>query len=268
MASRRYTGGVADTIDRTGFKFGLPPSLGTEPVWALAREFADLLYDVGFSTVVPYKTYQALQAAVLAGEVDAAWGPPLTCARVESIGGSVALRAVRGGATTYRSALVSRTQDTFELATLGQGTFRPRVAWVDHASVGGYLLPRAYLRAAGIDLETAFLTQRMLGSYSACIDALMEFEADLTALFVRSGDFARTWSERGHRLRVLAYTEESPNDGVVLSPSVSEERAEALVRGLEHLIARDSSREVLMSMFTTDGFDVPPKGTYAPLLAL
>lgn len=259
---------MGDTIDRTGFTFGLPPSLGTEPVWALAREFADLLYDVGFSTVVPYKSYQALQAAVLAGEVDAAWGPPLTCARIESVGGSVVLRAVRGGATTYRSALVSRAQDTFEIATLGQGTFRPRVAWVDKSSVGGYLLPRAYLRAAGVDIDTAFLNQRMLGSYSACIDALFEFESDLTSLFVRSGDFAGTWRERAQRLRVLAYTEESPNDGVVISPNVSVERRDALVRGLERLIAKDSSRRVLMSMFTTDGFDAPPKGTYMPLLAL
>jgi phosphonate transport system substrate-binding protein len=259
---------VGDTIDRTGFKFGLPPSLGTEPVWALAREFADLLYDIGFSTVVPYKTYQALQSAVLAGEVDAAWGPPLTCARVESIGGSVALRAVRGGSTTYRAALVTRLQDTFGIETLGQGAFRPRVAWVEESSVGGYLLPRAYLRSAKVDLGQAFLNQRMLGSYAACIQALFDFESDLTAVFVRNGDFAGTWRERAKRLRVLAYTEESPNDGVVISPSVSEERREALVNGIEHLLGKDSSRKILMTMFTTDGFDTPPKGAYIPLLAL
>ena len=259
---------MGDTIDRTGFKFGLPPSLGTEPVWALAREFADVLYDIGFSTVVPYKTYQALDAAVMKGEVDAAWGPPLTCARIEGSRGSVALRAVRGGAVTYRAALVSRSQDTFEIETLGQGTFRPRVAWVEQSSVGGYLLPRAHLRSAGIDVETAFLNQRMLGSYSACIDALFDFESDLTAVFVRNGDFANTWKERAQRLRVLAYTDESPNDGVVISPACSEERTEALVRGLKHLIGRESSRHVLMSMFTTDGFDVPPKGTYKPILSL
>lgn len=259
---------MGDTIDRTGFKFGLPPSLGTEPVWALAREFADLLYDVGFSTVVPYKTYQALQTAVLAGEVDAAWGPPLTCARIESVGGLVALRAVRGGATSYKSALVSRVQDTFEISTLGHGAFRPRVAWTDEASISGYLMPRAYLRAQGIDIATAFLTQRMYGSYAACIDAVVTFEADLTSLFVRNNDFAETWGARAKRLRVLAYTDEAPNDGVVISPACSEERREALLEGLDFLMGKDSSRKVLMSMFTTDGFDVPPKGTYIPLLAL
>jgi len=130
------------------------------------------------------------------------------------------------------------------------------------------LLPRAYLRGAGVDIETAFLNQRQLGSYSACIDALFEFESDLTAVFVRHGDFAGTWRERAQRLRVLAYTDESPNDGVVISPRCSEERGEAIVKGLEHLSSKDGSRTVLMSMFTTDGFDVPPKGTYAPILAL
>ena len=257
---------VSDTIDRTGFKFGLPPSLGTDPVWALAREFADLLYDVGFSTVVPYKSYQALQAAVLSGEVDAAWGPPLTCARVEASGGKVALRAIRSGSTTYRAALVSRKQDTFEIATLGQGSFRPRVAWVDESSVGGYLMPRAYLRDKGVDLAAAFLNQRLLGSYSACIDALLEFESDLTALFVRSGGIAETWKERANRLRVLGVTEESPNDGVVISPATSEERREALINGLDHILGRPSSRKVLETMFTTEGFDVPPRGTYDPIL--
>lgn len=259
---------VGETIDRTGFKFGLPPSLGPEPVWALARELADLFYDVGFSTVVPFTSYRALEAAVLDGSVDAAWGPPLACARVEGAGGIVALRAIRGGGTTYRAALVARAQDTFEISTLGHGTFRPRVAWVDETSVGGYLLPRAYLRDVGIDLATSFLNQRMLGSYAACIDALADFESDLTALFVTNNDFAGTWPERASRLRVLAYTEESPNDGVVISPRCSEERSEAVVRGLEHLISKDVSRKVLMSMFVTDGFDVPQKGTYTPILSL
>ncbi|MBA3820986.1 MAG: PhnD/SsuA/transferrin family substrate-binding protein [Deltaproteobacteria bacterium] len=255
------------TNQRAGFTFGLPPSLGVDPVWALAREFADLLSTAGFTTVIPYKTYQELQLAVLAGSVDAAWGPPLTCARIESVGGSVAFRGIRGGATSYRSALVSRIQDTFDIAALGVGVFRPRVAWVDDSSVGGYLLPRAYLRDRGIDVQTAFLNQRMLGSYSACIDALFEFESDLTAVFVRPGGLAETWGARAPRLKVLAFTKESPNDGVVISPSLSPARAKQLVSGLEALITAERSRAMFTSMFNVEDFDTPPKGTYIPLLS-
>jgi ABC-type phosphate/phosphonate transport system substrate-binding protein len=87
-----------------------------------------------------------------------------------------------------------------------------------------------------------------------------------TAVFYGTAGLT-SWKERAARLKVLALTDESPNDGVVISPSVSEERKEALVRGLQHLIAKDSSRAILTSMFTTDGFDTPPKGTYIPLLS-
>lgn len=255
-------------MDRSGFTFGLPPSLGVDPVWTLAREFADLLYDVGFTTVVPFKTYQALQHAVLAGDVDAAWGPPLTCARVESIGGRVALRGIRGGAVSYRSALVSRAQDTFDIAALGVGVFRPRAAWVDAASVGGYLMPRAFLRGRGIDPQTAFLEQRFRGSYASCIEALLAFESDLTALFVRPGGLEETWGARGPRLKALAYTDETPNDGVVVSPNLAPERAQKLVAGLDLLLSIERSRAVFTSMFSVDDFDTPPAGTYIPLLAL
>ncbi len=258
---------MGEPSDRTGFTFGLPPSLGTAPVWALAREFADLLYTAGFQMVVPFKTYKALQTAVLAGEVDAAWGPPLACARIESVGGRVALRALRGGANTYRSALVSRAQDTFDISSLGAGVFRPRVAWVDESSVGGYLLPRAYLRSVGIDVDTAFLNQRMFGSYAACIDAVLDFDADLTALFVGPGGLKDTWRVRAPRLKLLAYTDESPNDGVVLSPKLAPERAATLVAGLHALIADSRSNAIFTSMFNVEGFDVPPSGTYIPLLS-
>jgi phosphonate transport system substrate-binding protein len=258
---------MGDTIDNAGFTFGLPPSLGVDPVWALAREFADLLYSAGFRTVIPYKTYQELQLAVLAGSVDAAWGPPLTCARVESVGGSVALRGVRGGSTSYRSALVARSGDNFDISSLGVGVFRPRAAWVDESSVGGYLMPRAYLRGRGIDVQAAFLNQRMLGSYAACLEALFDFQADLTAVFVGPGGLKETWGSRAARLKLLALTDESPNDGVVISPSLSAVRAKQLIGGLEALIADERSRTIFTTMFSVDGFDTPPKGTYIPLLS-
>ena len=69
--------------DSGGFdlSFGVPPSLGKEPSFELAREFADVLYGAGFTSVTPYKSYEALQNDLLSGKTDAAWGPPVICAR-------------------------------------------------------------------------------------------------------------------------------------------------------------------------------------------
>lgn len=250
------------------FKFGLPPSLGREPSWELARELASLLHPSGFSMVIPCKSYEDLEQRLCAGAIDAAWGPPYVCARVEAAGGAVLLRGVRGEDRTYRSALVARSQDVFDLDALGKGSFRPRVAWVDKASAGGYLLARAHLRSLGIPVDEAFLQQSMLGSYAACIDALLAFETDLSALFVGKQGLEALWGPRAKRLKTLAFTEEVPNDGVVLSPALAPERAEPLRERLDKLLAAPAARRQITAMLHVDDFDEPPPGTYAPILKL
>ena len=160
--------------------FGLPPSLGKESAFELARDLVDILYNARFTTVTPYKSYEALQKGLMTGEVDAVWGPPLICARCELKGGTVAHRAIRRGANTYRSAILNRRQDRWNLDVVKTGGFRPRIVWVDEWSMGGYLLARAALRTYGIE-NSHILNERWLGSYTACFDSLNEYDGDLTA---------------------------------------------------------------------------------------
>ena len=207
------------------FSFGLPPSLGKAPVFEMAREFADVLFAARFTTIIPYKSYEALQMGLFEGEVDAAWGPPVICARVEAAGGVVAHRAIRRGSTTYRSALVNRKQDRWDLRVVKTGGFRPRAVWCDEWSMGGYLLARALLRKEGIDLDTQLLNQRWLGSYTACFESLGEYDGDITASFVgSSGGLETIWGNRVDRLQIVALSDESPNDGIVLAPKLEEKR--------------------------------------------
>jgi len=260
------SGTIVMVSESVELSFGLPPSLGKEPVFEMAREFADVLFDARFTSVVPYKTYEALQQALFTGEIDAAWGPPLICARAEVQGGSVAHRAIRRGATTYRSAIVNRRQDRWDLHVVKTGGFRPRVVWVDEWSMGGYLLARSLLRREGIE-HSQLLSERFLGSYTACFDALGDYDADLTASFIGSDTgLESTWGARADRLQILAVSDESPNDGIVLSPKLSPERAALLRSSLKQLLARERAHYVLCKMFTVGGFDEPPPGTYAPLL--
>lgn len=233
-----------------------------------ARDFADVLYDARFTTVIPFKTYEALEEALLAGEIDAAWGPPMICARVEDAGGAVAFRAIRGGSTVYRAALLARAQDRFELPTLAAGAFRPRAVWVDRWSMGGYLLPRAHLRAAGIDLGSMMLSEKTLGSYTACFDAVMRWEADLTATFVGSDGFEAHWGGRVKGLRAIAYTEDTPNDAIVLGRRASTDRMALVIGSLQQLLASRRAHDILTKVFEVDDFERPPRHTYAPLLRL
>lgn len=256
--------------DGDGLCFALPPSLGHSPVRELALRFADVLYGAGFSTVLPLKSYEELVQALLSGEADAAWGPPIVCARAEHEGGKVALRAVRYGAVTYRSVLVCRTSDPLDLRQLGSDGRLARAVWVDPHSMGGYILPRHHLRARGIDLDRVFFFERVLGSYQACFEAVLRGEADITASFAsrRGLGYVELCRERAFDLRTLAYTDESPNDGVVLSPKLGPNEAAAVIAGLQKLIAHPASLGVLTSTFGVDSFDRPPPATYSPLLSL
>lgn len=251
--------------------FALPPSLGVDPVKELARRFADVLYGAGFSTVLPMRTYEQLERALQEGEVDAAWAPPIVCARVESLGGEVALRAVRYGAVTYRSVLICRTSDSLDLRHLGpEGGRMVRAAWVDPHSMAGYILPRHYLRARGIEVAHAFAEERLLGSYAACFEAVLRGEADIAASFAnrRGLGYQELCRERAFDLRTLGYTDECPNDGVALSPRLDQDQAGGLMAGLHRLISHPSSLSVLTSTFDVDGFDRPPTSSYSPLLSL
>lgn len=255
----------------SGFSFGLPPSLGFEPVKELALEFADVLFGGGFTQVIPYRSYEELERSLLDGEVDAAWGPPLVCGRVEAGGGAVPFRAVRDSATSYRSVLICRQNDPVEIDQLGQtGARKPRVVWVDEWSMAGYILPRHYLETAGVDVEAAFSEQRWMGSYEACFNELLDGEADLTASYAnrRGTAYVELCGNSAHLFRVLCYTDECPNDAVVVAPQIDREHQAAVIKGLRDLIRTPRALDVLAAMFDIDGFDEPAPGLYQPLAAL
>jgi ABC-type phosphate/phosphonate transport system substrate-binding protein len=256
--------------EASGYCFALPPSLGKESIRALALTVAEVLYNAGFTTVTPYKSYAELEAALLDGTAHAGWGPPIVCGRIENAGGRVAMRAVRYGWVTYRSVLLCRAGDHIELDRLGSPGYRQvRAAWVDPWSMAGYVLPREHLRSKGAALETAFSSEQMLGSYKDCFDAVLDARADITAGYAgrRGQGHIELCGDRAPELRTIAYTDETPNDGVVLSPHLSERDANSLCNVLRGLRGDPSAMDVLGQAFDVDGFDDPPDGTYGALLS-
>ena len=252
----------------SGWTFALPPSVSEERVQALAQPFAELLADAGFALTVSLRTYELLERALQSGEVDAAWGPPLVCARAEANGGSVPLRAIRRGATTYRSALVCRAGDDLSIANLAGR--RPRAAWVDTWAMAGYILPRHHLRSCGFLLERALAAETLTGSYESSFAAVLDGKADLTASYSsgRGLGYVELTGARAFSLRTLAYTEESPNDALVTSPRLGAAARAEICGALDHLVGDERRRKAFATIVGADGFDRPPSGTYRPLLSL
>src|SRR5215475_5542301 len=137
------------TAPRSAFRFGVPPSLPVAPgpgaVGRLTRVLSGIVG--GAVRVLAVPEYDALTEALRRGEVDAAWAPPLITARAEALGARVLVRPLRRGSVRSRSALLVRAETTLQLETLGGTT----AAWVDRASLAGYLLAMSWLRERGMD---------------------------------------------------------------------------------------------------------------------
>jgi phosphonate transport system substrate-binding protein len=251
-------------------RFALPPSLGEDVARARASKLeaycAEKLHKR--TEIVVAQSYEALVKDLLSGKVDAAWAPPFVCARIEAMGIRVLVRGVRHGASSYRAALLCRSESPLTLNTLGGRT----AAWADRDSVGGYLLAMAYLRSKGIDPNKVFASQLFAGSYKAAVEAVLNEQADVTSVFApasKNGS-ARTGLHevipgREKELDVIAFTDESPNDGVAVSMSVPS----ALVVDLERMLlglheARVGS-EILQETFHAEKFEAAQRMGYRAL---
>lgn len=250
-------------------RFALPPSLGESELRARAGKL-ETYFQAGLNKrteVVIAASYEALAKDLLSGKVDAAWAPPFVCARIEAMGVRVLVRGVRGGASSYRAALVCRAKSPLTLETLNGRT----AVWTDRDSVGGYLLPMAMLRGRGMDPNKVFAKQDFAGSYKAALEAVLSESGDLTSVFASAGKAGDTTgiSEllpgREKELHVIAFTEESPNDGVAVSMSVPPQLVLDLEKLLLGLHEGAAGAEILKETFHAEKFEVAQRMGYRAL---
>jgi phosphonate transport system substrate-binding protein len=256
---------------RFSFRFGLPPSLGSDVARGRAESLAQALERaLGRRVEVSVAaTYEALAKDLLAGRADAVWAPPFVCARVEAMGVRVLARGVRRGRSSYRAALVARVGSGLTVETL-QGA---RVAWVDRDSVGGYLLPAAYLKARGLEPARLFASQQFVGSYRVALEAVRAGTADVASIFCPPESTGLTFADgvevvlpgNSDDYDLIAYTEEAPNDGVPVGMGVAPELVGLLERALLGLHESEEGRRLLEDLFTAERFEPAPRMGYRAL---
>ncbi|MBI5495240.1 MAG: PhnD/SsuA/transferrin family substrate-binding protein [Deltaproteobacteria bacterium] len=248
---------------RSHWKFALPPTLAGGD--AYAAQVRSALSTVGCDDVKVALTYGLLLDEVIAGTVDAAWMPPLLCARVEQRGGRVILRAIRGGTSTYRSVLFARADRGLTLQKL-KGT---TAAWLDQRSMSGYVLPRAQLRASGVIPEQTFAREKFLGSYLACVRAVLDGKVDVSATFASAAaaatarlGYVEMLPERANELEPLAFSMECPHDGIVVGPRLSPEEAAEFAARFKRMLTDPAPAKVLYGALQVEGFDAPAAPGY------
>ncbi|MBI1949290.1 MAG: PhnD/SsuA/transferrin family substrate-binding protein [Deltaproteobacteria bacterium] len=253
-------------------RLGVPPSPSVEVARARTAPLAAALAARGVTVELVFAdSYDALGDLVLTGKVDAAWAPPIVCARVEAAGGVAALRAVRGGSTSYRVALVCRAGPVVELARHAELT----AAWVDENSAAGYLLARSWLAGRHIDAVKGFKRALFLGSYTAALTAVADGRADLTSMFASTAAApARTALDEVDaalraRVQVFGYTAETETDGVVLPPNAPPTTRDRLLQGVAALTADAAGVGALRELLGCEELRaVPPRPTSPALQAL
>ncbi len=250
-------------------RLALPPSLGAGVAGERGKRLEQFLGHAlkRQTQVMVAGSYEALAKDLLSGKCEAAWAPPFVCARIEAMGVRVLVRGVRKGASSYRAALLARADSPLTIDTL-QGT---KAAWCDRDSVGGYLLPLALLRNRGLDPAKVFAAQTFAGSYQACLESLLKGEADVTSIFTSAGKGPNTSGVdellpgRQHLVKVVAYTDESPNDGVAVAMSTPSEVAMDLEKVLLQLHDSGEGATILKETFNAEKFEAAPRMGYRAL---
>lgn len=251
---------------RTSIRFAIPQTLGEVQGKAAALQ-AYLSQELGKPAEVVIPTsYETLAKDLLGGKVDAAWAPPFVCARIEAMGVRVLVRGVRDGASTYRAVLLCRKDANVTKDTL-QGT---SAVWSDRDSVGGYLLPMAWLRDQGHDPAKLFFKQDFVGNYRAALELVAKGSVDLTSVFAPAkghelGGVAELWPGQEGAFRVLAVTDESPNDGVAVSMSMGAASVSELEKVLLAMKETAEGARVLKELFHADRFEPAPRMGYRAL---
>ncbi len=196
------------------------------------------------------KSYEELEKRLIADEIHIAWAPPMLCAKAEPTARAI-LKAIRNGRSSYRSALVCRADEPLDAAKLSG----KRVAWVDPLSTAGCVLPRSHLALLGQD--RALASETFYGSYRDALQAVLTGAADVSAVYTTGGDEAsvraslatHVGGEAG-KLKPIAYTGETPNDGLVFTAKLSVVEAERIVSAL--LPLTDGSRGPTMLLEVCD----------------
>jgi phosphonate transport system substrate-binding protein len=261
---------LSSRLPRKELRFALPSSLGHD-VEARAHQLQSWLQQTlqKDAEVIVAPTYEHLARELLSGRVDAAWAPPFVCARIEAMGVRVLVRGIRNGASVYRAALVCRAEDPLTFEALTGKT----AAWSDRDSVGGFLLPMAFLREKGFDPNRLFAKQDFVGNYRKALEAVKDGLADVTSVFAaveRAGTAPETgigviWPEQPGAFRVLAWTDEAPNDGVAVSMSASPSLVSELERALLSLHQGPAGLKVISDCFRAEKFELAPRMGYRAL---
>ena len=232
------------------------PSGETQEIIAGGEEVADMIFDrTGLVVEVSVATEYAGVIEALSSDPPGAHIASLaTFSYVLAADRGVAeaaLVAVRFGSPTYNGQIITRADsDITEIADLEGRTFaRP-----DPLSTSGWIIPMLTMRSQGIVPEQDLDEIVDAGGHPAVVAAVYNGDVDAGATYVDArGTIEDDNPDVMEAVRVIAVSEDIPNDGVQFHPSVPEEMREQIVTALLEISETEEGQEALNQAYSWTG---------------
>ena len=220
-------------------------------------------------TVRAVASYHEVAQLVHKGELDLAWVSPIpfiALLRSESV---VPLASPQRGGAHYHGAILVGADAPIGALSLLAGK---RAAWVDRYSAAGFVVPRIELAKAGVDVKSAFASQRFVGSHAAVAQAVADRSADFGATYVRLAPngavIAGPWLDNHdleRKLRIFATFGEIPPDVIAARQGLDAAMRDRVRDALLGLAKDMRGLSLLADVFGADGFFVPNPANYEAL---
>jgi phosphonate transport system substrate-binding protein len=263
------------TTSRNDVRFGIV-SASSAASDGLRKLCDELSKQVGqpFTSRV-FRSYPELTAQMRAGEIDIGWAQPLAAVELEMLGaGVIALGVWRGAGSTFQSAIFVPASSSITRIEQLRGK---RMAWVDPSSSAGYLFPKQKLISMGLHPDKFFVLQSFHRTHEEVAKTVMEGRADVgatcVAFFPGTGKIQSAgWSKGGayadSDVRILLTHGPIPTDALVFSTRFDDKKRKQLADALMKASVVSSTRDLVQTLFSAQGFVFVGSSQYEPLRAM
>ncbi len=230
------------------------PSGDTQEILASGEQIAQMLSDkTGLIIKANVGTdFAAVREAMGAGQAQIGWLNTFNYVLAhEKYGVEVGLVVERRGSATYKGQInVNAAAGINTPADLKGKVF----CWVDPNSTSGYIIPRIWLKANGVDPDKDFAQTIDAGSHNNVITQVYNGECDAGASFsdARSG-VETDLPDVKEKVLVLAETSDIPNDGVDFSKDMPADMRDKVVQALLEIAGTEEGKTALNTLYSISG---------------
>lgn len=196
--------------------------------------------------------FAAVREAMGAGKAHIGWLNTFNYVLAhEKYGVDVALVTVRFGSTSYKGQIIVRADSGIQSVQDLKGKV---MCWVDPNSTSGYIIPRIFLKANGIDPDADFAKTVEAGSHNNVVVAVYNGDCDAGATY----SDARSSVEKDipdvkEKVVVLATTSDIPNDNVSFIKGFPADMRQKIVQALLDIAQTEEGKAALKTVYSIEG---------------